>query len=78
MEEYGTYMTPNEIATFLKLNERTIRRMMNRGELKAFKVGRSWRMRTSEFVKWLEKVEGECLTAASEQNYGNSNIHGTC
>jgi acetyl-CoA synthetase len=36
--------TIEEVAELLKVNPRTINRMLERGELRGFKVGRLWRV----------------------------------
>ena len=37
--------TVDEVAAALKVNPRTVYRMLERGELRGFKVGTSWRVR---------------------------------
>lgn len=41
-------MTTKEAAAYLKVHKLTVLRMINRGELKATKVGRHWRIQRSE------------------------------
>ncbi len=36
--------TIEEVAEILKVNPRTVNRMLERGELRGFKVGRLWRV----------------------------------
>lgn len=46
-------LTIKEVAEYLKVNERTIYRMASSGDLPAFKVGGSWRIKQSEFEEWI-------------------------
>jgi excisionase family DNA binding protein len=41
-------LTVREVAEYLKLSRTTIWRWCNEGKLKAFKVGRGWRVHRSE------------------------------
>lgn len=49
-------LTISEIAIRLKLAERTVYAMAAAGELPAFKLRGQWRMRQSDFERWLEAV----------------------
>ena len=51
-------LTIRQVADFLKVNERTIYRMVNAGKLPAFKVGNSWRIEKSKPENWIEKQQG--------------------
>ena len=44
-------LTVREVAEYLKLSRTTIWRWCHEGKLKAFKVGRSWRIHQSEIEK---------------------------
>ncbi|MGE0542429.1 MAG: helix-turn-helix domain-containing protein [Dehalococcoidia bacterium] len=44
MTEPRKAYTIEEVAEVLQVNPRTINRMLDRGELKGFKVGRLWRI----------------------------------
>ena len=46
------------VAQYLSVNERTIYRMAERGELPAFKVGGSWRFRPEEIDAWIKRHRG--------------------
>jgi len=45
--------TITETAQYLKLSDKTIRKLISSGELKASKVGSSWRVKESEIEKYL-------------------------
>lgn len=46
--------TIKEIADFLKVHHSTIRRAIEAGELKALKVGKSWRVEREAVIEWLK------------------------
>ena len=41
------YYTINELASIMKVERRTIKRAIERGEIKALKIGKQWRIRKS-------------------------------
>ncbi|WP_338352908.1 helix-turn-helix domain-containing protein [Thalassolituus oleivorans] len=47
-------MTVKEVATYLKVNDRTIYRMAMSGKIPAFRVGSSWRFKSCEIDAWIE------------------------
>jgi excisionase family DNA binding protein len=48
-------MDTAEVARYLKMHAKTIVSMVERGELKAYKVGRHWRYRKSDIDAYLEQ-----------------------
>jgi excisionase family DNA binding protein len=50
-------MTPHEAAEYLKLNVRTIYRLVKNGSLPGHKVGRGWRFKRDVLDKWLSMRE---------------------
>jgi len=50
-------MTPHEAAEYLKLNVRTIYRLVKNGSLPGHKVGRRWRFKKDVLEKWLSMRE---------------------
>jgi excisionase family DNA binding protein len=50
-----SYMTTDEVLDYLKVNSRTIYRLIHRGELPAVRVGRQWRFRQSDLDAWLDR-----------------------
>jgi len=46
-------MTIREVAEYLKVNERTIYRLLSAKKLPAFKVGGSWRFKRSDIDNWI-------------------------
>jgi excisionase family DNA binding protein len=47
-----SYTVP-ELSARWQCTEETVRRMIRRGDLRAFRVGRQWRV-TEEAVRWIE------------------------
>jgi excisionase family DNA binding protein len=55
IDSLPTITTVKELAGALRLSEQTIIRAIKRGELKALKVGKVWRIEIGEVKKWLNK-----------------------
>lgn len=47
-------LTIQEVAAYLKLNEKTAYRLASEGKLPGFKVGGSWRFKRVDLEKWIE------------------------
>jgi excisionase family DNA binding protein len=47
-------LTLKELATYLKIAERTLYRLAQEHQLPAFKVGGSWRFRRADIDRWIE------------------------
>lgn len=45
-------LTVEEVATYLKVTERSIYTLLSREEIPAFKVGGAWRFRRDEIEAW--------------------------
>ncbi len=43
-----------EVAAYLKVSQRLVRRMIASGELEAMKVGREWRIPIDTIAAWVE------------------------
>ena len=50
------YMTLKETAKYLKLSEITIYRMIQRGDIPAIKLGRSWRVHRNTLEEFLHRL----------------------
>ncbi len=50
-------LTLTEAAAILQVSKRTLLRMIQQKEMPAFKVGGQWRIRESQFRKWVEHKE---------------------
>ncbi|WP_029046414.1 helix-turn-helix domain-containing protein [Cupriavidus sp. amp6] len=49
----GEILTLDEVAAYLKTGKRTVYRLVQRGEIPAFKLGGTWRFRRSELDLWI-------------------------
>jgi excisionase family DNA binding protein len=47
-------LTIQEVAKYLKLNEKTTYRLASEKKLPGFKVGGSWRFKRSDLEDWIE------------------------
>ena len=48
-------LTLKEVATYLKLAEKTAYRLAAEGKLPGFKVGGSWRFKKADVENWIEQ-----------------------
>ncbi len=48
-------LTIREVASYLKVTERTLYRLVQDGKLPAFKVGNSWRFRREDLERWISE-----------------------
>ncbi|MBI1873415.1 MAG: helix-turn-helix domain-containing protein [Acidobacteria bacterium] len=49
------FLTLGEVIRYLRVNPRTVYRLIRSGELPANRIGRQWRIRRSDLDWWLEK-----------------------
>lgn len=47
-------LTIQELASYLKLNEKTAYRLASEGKLPGFKIGGSWRFKRTDLETWIE------------------------
>jgi excisionase family DNA binding protein len=57
----SAFLTTEEVLDCLKVNPRTIYRLIKTGELPAVRIGRQWRFRRADLDEWIERQQ----TAAS-------------
>lgn len=48
-------LTLKEVASYLKLAEKTAYRLTSEGKLPGFKVGGSWRFKKEDINRWIEE-----------------------
>ncbi|MBJ7555457.1 methylation-associated defense system helix-turn-helix domain-containing protein MAD1 [Marinomonas spartinae] len=48
-------LTLKEVATYLKLAEKTAYKLAAEGKLPGFKVGGSWRFKQTDIERWIEE-----------------------
>ena len=51
-------MTIREVASYLKLKEKTAYRLAADGKIPGFKVGGSWRFKKTDIERWIEEQKG--------------------
>lgn len=51
-------MTVREVATLLNVDEKTIYRLAQRGELPGFKVAGAWRFQRADIQSWIRSQKG--------------------
>ncbi len=51
----AAFLTTDEVLGYLKVNARTIYRLIRTGELPAVRIGRQWRFRRTDVDNWLER-----------------------
>ena len=56
-EEELRLITLESAADILQVSKRTLLRMIQKREVPAFKIGGQWRIRESQFRKWVEHKE---------------------
>mgnify|MGYP001599703449 CR=1 FL=1 len=49
------FLTMKEVATLLKIGEKTAYTMAQRGELPGFNVGEEWRFKRADIDRWIEQ-----------------------
>ncbi|GAA6205383.1 helix-turn-helix domain-containing protein [Thalassotalea sp. SU-HH00458] len=52
-------LTLKEVASYLKLAEKTAYRLASEGKLPGFKVGGSWRFKAEDIEHWIEKQKNK-------------------
>jgi excisionase family DNA binding protein len=54
-ETSTAFMTSDEVIAFLRVNPRTLYRLIRGGDFPAVRVGRQWRFRRSDLETWLNR-----------------------
>ncbi len=60
-------LTLEELAKYLKISKHTLYKMLEKGEIPAFKIANQWRFKKSDIDKWIEQQR---KTTLKEQNNG--------
>lgn len=55
LENYELVLLPEEAAEILRIGMNQIYKILNSGELNAYRVGRSWRIPKESIIKYLQK-----------------------
>ena len=51
----SAFLTTEEVLSCLKVNPRTIYRLIKTGELPAIRIGRQWRFRRADLDEWIDR-----------------------
>ena len=54
-----TLLTIEQVAEQLTISTRTVRRLMDTGDLKAFRIGKRWRFTQSEIDFYIQRQRGD-------------------
>jgi len=56
----GEILTLDEVAQYLKISKKTVYKIVNSGDLRAFKAGKHWRVRRAELGAWIaQQIESK-------------------
>jgi excisionase family DNA binding protein len=67
MGDLGETLTPEEIASFLRVRPQTVWRLIRRGDLPAMKVGRVYLIPRADFDRWCRERR---LTSTADEVKG--------
>jgi PTS system nitrogen regulatory IIA component len=70
-------LTTKQLAEYLQISERSVYRMLERGEIPAVKVGAQWRFRQSAVDEWLDLQLQRMGTAELDEAFGAVLTEGT-
>ena len=68
LSEIEPAMTVRDVAKFLSVDEKTIYRLVSKGELPGFKVLGSWRFQKSDLDSWIESRKQDAKYMYSSSN----------
>ena len=51
--QLNEYLTPREVMELLAIGRNTFYRLVNSGELPAFRIGNLWRVRREDLMNWI-------------------------
>jgi len=57
LDQLPNITTIKELSDFLKVSDQSIKRAIYSGKLKAFKVGRDWRIEKDAVIEWTRQRE---------------------
>ena len=49
------FLTTEEVQSYLRVNTRTVYRLIKTGDLPAVRIGRQWRVRPADLDGWLDQ-----------------------
>lgn len=54
--QINEYLTPQEVMALLAIGRNTFYRLVNSGELPAFRIGKLWRVRKTDFLNFSDNL----------------------
>lgn len=54
-------MTVRDVAAFLNVDEKTVYRLAQRGDLPGFKVAGTWRFQREDLLRWIDQRKHQTL-----------------
>jgi len=67
-------LTIEEVAAYLRVSERTVYDWASKGEIPGGKIGTSWRFRSGDIEKWVNKRLGDSKPATSRPGITSSSV----
>jgi excisionase family DNA binding protein len=67
----SAFLTTEQVLDCLKVNPRTIYRLIKTGELPAIRIGRQWRFRRADLDDWIDRQQ----TTASKAGRTATSLH---
>jgi len=66
------FLTPTEVLTRLRVNVKTLYRLIGSGELPAVRIGRQWRVRPHDLESWLRRHESGATPSLDPRPVGGT------
>ena len=68
-EQINEYLTPREVMELLAIGKNTFYKMVQSGQLPAFRIGRQWRVRRADIELWADGRMGGWAVKNSKELY---------
>jgi excisionase family DNA binding protein len=68
-------LTVKDVAVLLQVDEKTVYRLTQKGELPGFKVAGAWRFKRDDMDAWVERQKTAVITAAKVANQAKRREH---
>ncbi len=65
----GNLLTIKELGKYLKISESTVYKLSIIGEIRGFKIGKSWRFDMSDIVACIDKKREEAKHYSKDSNF---------
>lgn len=65
-------MTVRDVAVYLNVDEKTVYRLAQRGELPGFKVAGTWRFKRKDIDSWIEQRKARTLEDKKGSGHENA------